>query len=80
MKKDRHTLLGDFYNYRENVRAHMDCILFGNSMLKESRRNWWNPMYWILGEIKIKRIPPHKILTINKKDWKGVYRSADTEQ
>mgnify|MGYP003395241958 CR=1 FL=1 len=60
IKKERSTLLGEFLNFRQEVYASMDSAIFGNGYLKKTTRSRFNPMYWILGEKKLKRIDPRK--------------------
>lgn len=70
------SMIGDYLNYREEMLAAMDCFIFGQSFIIKSVRKWYNPMRYILGESKSKRLDPRKCL-IDPKDWKGIYRNAE---
>lgn len=75
MKWQRTTILGEFLNYRQRNFALLDSMIYGTSFLRETKRKWWNPMYWILGEVKLKRLDPLKV-AIDPKDWRAAYRGG----
>lgn len=55
------TLLGEFLNFRQEVFASMDAVIYGRSILQRTERKWYNPMRYILGVEKVKRIDPRKV-------------------
>lgn len=39
----------------------VDAFIYGLGIEKFIYRKWWNPLRWILGPVKVKRIKPWKI-------------------
>jgi hypothetical protein len=60
------TSLGIWLNMRQIKRANIDALMLGQSILKETRRGRFNPLRYIAGEHKLKRIDPLKTLTHEK--------------
>lgn len=60
------TRFGDWLNHREIRKAEKDLLLHGKHVLHESRRQKSNPMYWLAGPIKLKRIDPKKMFSARK--------------
>ena len=68
------SILGEFLNFRQETYAAMDAMIYGTSYIHRTDRKWYNPMRYILGIEKLKRLDPIKC-AIDPKDWKGHYRS-----
>lgn len=56
------TKLGQFLNDRQRNKIEYDIVVFGTSFIYMTDRSKFNPMRYILGRIKIKRIDPRKML------------------
>lgn len=73
------SVLGDFLNFRQETYAAMDAVIYGNSFLKYTDRKWYNPMRYILGKEKVKRLDP-RYVAMDPKDWKVHYRSIENDR
>jgi len=71
------TWLGRQVIKREVQKGAKDALLFGTQVLYESRRRWFNPLRYVLGEKKLKRIDPRKYLV--KVNWADKFREIDKE-
>lgn len=63
------TWLGNYLNMRENRLANSDMIIYGTGIVSETTRHWLNPMRYLLGDRKIKRIHPGKVV-IHARNYK----------
>jgi hypothetical protein len=48
-------------NLRECLKAASDAAIFGTGALFITERKWWNPMRYIKGPVKQKRLDPNKL-------------------
>lgn len=55
------SLLNDFLNYRQGIKCVEDQIMYGNSYLMVKERSKYNPLRYLLGRRKEKRIHPKSI-------------------
>lgn len=60
--------LGNWLNQREINKAKYDQMIFGVSYLYYYNRYPWNPLYYILGVVKVKRIKPDAIIIRTRKN------------
>ena len=47
---------------KEWEKVHKDSMQYGYAYALKHHRKWWNPLRYIYGELKIKRIDPTKII------------------
>lgn len=53
-----------------------DIMIYGNAFHTAVARKWWNPMRFLLGDIKRKRISPaHVFHSIGKRDWRAEWNA-----
>lgn len=52
--------LNDFLNFREEMKGHMDAMVYGTGRVMTIERKRWNPLRYVLGIEKVKRLDPRK--------------------
>jgi hypothetical protein len=58
--------LSDRVNRKELERASMDMMLYGSVMVYIKNRKRYNPLYWLVGPIKTKRVRWRDMLNRHK--------------
>lgn len=63
--------VNQFLNWEQELFSNLDTQIYGTGYTKCTNRAWYNPLRWLMGKEKVKRLDPHKVLIDPNKD--GAY-------
>ena len=57
--------LNELLNFKQELLATIDTTLYGTGCSKHTNRSIYNPLFWLLGKEKVRRINPDKLYLSN---------------